>query len=86
VSAFASLLREFRIASGLTQEALTERCRMSRFMIAALERGRRQAPPPPTVALIADSLGGRLSAGRGWPRLHGAQAHPPGFLPAWVVR
>jgi transcriptional regulator with XRE-family HTH domain len=86
VSAFASLLREFRIASGLTQEALTERCRMSRAMIAALERGRREAPRPPAVALIAGSVGGRWSAGRGWRRLRGAQAHPPGFLSAWVVR
>jgi transcriptional regulator with XRE-family HTH domain len=57
VSAFGSLLREFRIAASLTQEALAQRCRLSPVTIAALEQGRRRAPRLSSVMLIADGLG-----------------------------
>ncbi len=53
---FGTLLRHFRVAAALSQEALAERCRMSPDTIAALERGRRLAPRLSTVRLIADAL------------------------------
>jgi predicted ATPase/transcriptional regulator with XRE-family HTH domain len=57
VESFASRLRRFRIAAGLSQEMLAERAQLSRDGIAALERGRRSAPHPQTVARLADALG-----------------------------
>ena len=53
---FGSLLRQFRVAAALSQEALAERCRISPDTIAALERGRRLAPRLATVRVIADAL------------------------------
>ncbi len=58
---FGELLRRFRVAGSLTQEALAEQCRISPATIAAIEQGRRTAPRLSTVRLIADALG--LSAG-----------------------
>ena len=55
-ASFAELLRRFRVAASLTQEALAERCRLSPATIAALETGRRRAPRLSTVADIADAL------------------------------
>jgi predicted ATPase/transcriptional regulator with XRE-family HTH domain len=54
---FAELLRRFRVAASLTQEALAERCRLSPDTIAALEQGRRRAPRLSTVSLISGALG-----------------------------
>jgi predicted ATPase/DNA-binding XRE family transcriptional regulator len=54
---FGKLLREFRIAKGLSQEALAERARISLDTVGALERGRRSAPHRDTLALIAEGLG-----------------------------
>ncbi len=53
------LLRRYRLAAGLSQEALAERATMSVEAISALERGVRQVPRPETVMLLADAL--RLS-------------------------
>jgi predicted ATPase/transcriptional regulator with XRE-family HTH domain len=53
---FGELLRGFRIAASLTQEALAERCRISPNTVAAIEQGRRKTPRLSTVALIADAL------------------------------
>ena len=53
---FGALLRRHRLAAGLSQEGLAERARLSAAAIAALERGRRTAPRPDTVALLADAL------------------------------
>jgi predicted ATPase/DNA-binding XRE family transcriptional regulator len=53
---FAQLLRRFRVAASLTQEALAERCRLSPAAIAAIEQGRRKAPRLSTVRLIAEAL------------------------------
>jgi predicted ATPase/transcriptional regulator with XRE-family HTH domain len=53
---FGELLRGFRIAASLTQEALAERCRISPNTIASIEQGRRKTPRLSTVALIADAL------------------------------
>ena len=54
---FGNLLRQFRIAAGLSQEALAERARISLDTVGALERGRRQAPHRDTLALISEGLG-----------------------------
>jgi predicted ATPase/transcriptional regulator with XRE-family HTH domain len=53
---FGDLLRRFRIAASLTQEALADRCRISPATVAAIEQGRRKAPRLSTVRLIADAL------------------------------
>ncbi|HEV2375239.1 MAG TPA: helix-turn-helix domain-containing protein [Streptosporangiaceae bacterium] len=53
---FGDLLRRFRVAASLTQEALAEQCRLSPATIAAIEQGRRKAPRLSTVRLIADAL------------------------------
>ncbi len=52
----ATLLRQFRLAAGLTQEALAERARLSGRGIADLERGVRRAPRRETVQLLAEAL------------------------------
>lgn len=53
---FGSLLREYRVAAGLTQETLAERAGMSRGAIAKLEGGTRQQPHRATIDLLAEAL------------------------------
>ena len=53
---FGTLLRQHRLAAGLSQEALAERAHMSANGIGALERGYRQAPQRETIALLAGAL------------------------------
>jgi non-specific serine/threonine protein kinase len=73
-SPFGQLLREFRLAAGLSQEALAERAAVSADGISVLERGARRAPHRDTVALIAAAL--ELSNDdRG--RLQAAAVRPP---------
>ncbi len=55
-AAFGELLRELRLAAGLSQEALAERAHMSREGVSALERGLRRVPYRDTVRLLADGL------------------------------
>jgi predicted ATPase/DNA-binding XRE family transcriptional regulator len=55
-SSFAHLLRDLRLAHGLSQEALAEQSGISTDAIRALERGRRTAPRASTLALLADAL------------------------------
>jgi len=55
-ASFAELLRRFRVAASLTQEALAERCGYSPATIAALETGRRKAPRLSAVSDLADAL------------------------------
>ncbi len=57
---FGSLLRKYRLARSLTQEALAAEAGLSRDAIALLERGARRSPRPDTVALLARAL--KLSA------------------------
>jgi transcriptional regulator with XRE-family HTH domain/tetratricopeptide (TPR) repeat protein len=59
-STFAELLREHRLAAGLTQDALAERAGLSTRAISDLERGLKQAPRLATVGLLSDAL--KLSA------------------------
>ncbi len=56
VGDFGSLLREFRCAAGLSQEALAERARLSPGAISALERSARRGPQHQTLALLAEAL------------------------------
>ncbi|PSK98683.1 putative ATPase [Haloactinopolyspora alba] len=53
---FASLLRRHRASAGLSQEELAGRASLSADAVAALERGRRRAPRPLTVRLLASAL------------------------------
>ncbi len=53
---FGDLLRRHRLAATLSQEALAERAGLSGDAIRALERGRRTAPRPETIALLMDAL------------------------------
>ncbi len=55
-SSFGRLLRRYRIAAGLSQEALADRARMSTNGISALERGYRRTPQRETLALLAGAL------------------------------
>lgn len=55
-SEFGILLRRYRIAAGLSQEALAERARMSSDGISALERGHRRTPQRETLALLLGAL------------------------------
>ncbi|HEV2127538.1 MAG TPA: helix-turn-helix transcriptional regulator, partial [Thermomicrobiales bacterium] len=54
---FGTLLRIYRLAAGLTQEALAERAGLSVRGISDLERGARRSPYPETVRLLAEGLG-----------------------------
>ncbi len=53
---FGTLLRRYRLAAGLSQEALAERARMSIDGISALERGYRRTPQRQTLELLAGAL------------------------------
>jgi transcriptional regulator with XRE-family HTH domain len=53
---FATLLRQYRRAAGLTQEELAERAGLSRAAINTLERGTRRTPRKETLALLAEAL------------------------------
>jgi predicted ATPase/tetratricopeptide (TPR) repeat protein/DNA-binding XRE family transcriptional regulator len=53
---FGALLREFRLAARLSQEALAERAGMSARGISDLERGIHRAPYQQTVNLLIDAL------------------------------
>ncbi len=56
---FAVLLRQFRLAAGLTQAELADRAGLSLRGVSDLERGVRRAPHPRTVRQFAEAL--RLS-------------------------
>jgi predicted ATPase/DNA-binding XRE family transcriptional regulator len=72
-ASFATLLKRYRQQSGLTQEALAERARLSREAVSALERAERQYPRADTVELLAQALG---LTGEGWAALHTAAKRP----------
>jgi predicted ATPase len=55
-SEFGTLLREHRLAAGLSQEALAERAKMSTNGVSALERGYRRSPQRETLELLAGAL------------------------------
>jgi predicted ATPase/transcriptional regulator with XRE-family HTH domain len=97
---FGTLLRYHRLTAGLSQEALAERAGISAAAIAALEGGRRTAPRPETLALLAGALGlsagdrATLIAAAGTRDAAGAGARaapsplppsPPPALPTWPI-
>jgi predicted ATPase/transcriptional regulator with XRE-family HTH domain len=53
---FGALLRQYRLAAGLSQEELAERAGLSVAGLSALETGRRQAPYRHTVTLLVRAL------------------------------
>jgi len=53
---FGALVRRYRLTASLTQEALAERAGLSVDAISVIERGKRGAPRPDTVALLARAL------------------------------
>ncbi|HEU5330783.1 MAG TPA: helix-turn-helix domain-containing protein, partial [Thermomicrobiales bacterium] len=55
-SAFGGLLRRYRLAAGLTQEALAERAGVSARAVGDLERDGGRAPRLDTVALLVGAL------------------------------
>lgn len=54
---FGEVLREMRVAAGLSQEELADRADLSADAIASLERGRRKHPRASTVAALVRALG-----------------------------
>jgi predicted ATPase/transcriptional regulator with XRE-family HTH domain len=54
---FGELLRRYRAAAGLTQEALAERAGLSVRGISDLERGVNRRPHRDTLQMLADALG-----------------------------
>ncbi len=55
-SAFGVLLKQYRLAAGLTQEDLAERAELSIRGISDLERGERRAPRRATLVRLATAL------------------------------
>src|SRR5271166_1131619 len=55
-AAFGDLIKEYRLAAGLTQEALGERAGVSSRSIQALERGENR-PQQETARRLAEALG-----------------------------
>jgi transcriptional regulator with XRE-family HTH domain len=51
-----ALLRRWRLAAGMSQEALAERTGLSAKGIAQLETGRRTSPRAETLRLLAEAL------------------------------
>jgi len=89
---FGDLLRRFRLAAALTQDALAERATISARAISDLERGVKHRPQKETVRLLADALDLTVDertlferASRGPSRTHAplrAINPPPHNLPA----
>jgi predicted ATPase/transcriptional regulator with XRE-family HTH domain len=53
---FGQMIRRFRVAAALSQEALAERSGVSARAVSDLERGLRSAPRLETVRMLADAL------------------------------
>jgi predicted ATPase/DNA-binding XRE family transcriptional regulator len=68
---FGSLLKRYRLAAGLTHEALAELAGLSARTISDIERGVSRRPRPDTVALLIDAL--QLSPTHGTALMHAAR-------------
>jgi predicted ATPase len=79
---FAALLREERLAAGLTQEELHRRSEVALRTISDLERGKFPTPRAQTVRMLADGLG--LSGVRRERLERAARGAPAGPDPAAV--
>ena len=90
-AAFGVLLKRYRVAAGLSQEALAERARLSVRAVSAYERGERQAPYRDTMALLVQALSlspeGAATLEAAVPRRRGPEALPgPGETSASATR
>lgn len=56
IAAFSEVLKEYRLAAGLTQEELAERANLSTRAVSDLERGVRRTPQKETIGLLARAL------------------------------
>ena len=85
MTSFGELLRQRRLAAGLTQEALAERAGISAKAISDLERDPDRTPRLDTIGLLADALG--LGPGERAGLLAAARPQPPdGAERAMVIR
>src|SRR5581483_7150763 len=90
--AFGDLLKHYRLAAGLTQEALAQRARLSARAVTDLERGVNRTPRRHTLRLLEEAL--RLSdlerarlaaaAGRDEASAPGIARREPRALPSTV--
>jgi predicted ATPase/transcriptional regulator with XRE-family HTH domain len=71
---FSALLRQYRLAAGLSQEQLAERAAVSTRGVSDLERGLSRAPRASTVGRLIQALGLEGAAVR---RLMAAAGYPP---------
>jgi transcriptional regulator with XRE-family HTH domain len=82
--AFGPLLRRYRVAAQLSQEALAEAAGLSSRAVRALEGGERRAPHRETLRLLAVALRlppaecDRLTAAVQRPRVSRSTRRPPG--------
>ena len=81
-SVFGDLLRRYRVARGLTQEALAERAGLSVRTVSDLERGVNLTPRADTLPLLAAALEGQAAELRS--RLERIEAQRP--RPGWLAR
>src|SRR5438445_8626791 len=56
LATFATRLKRYRLAAGLSQEALADRANLSVRGISNLERGVRHLPQHATIELLAEAL------------------------------
>jgi predicted ATPase/DNA-binding XRE family transcriptional regulator len=75
-SRFGAILKRYRVAAGLSQEALAARASLSARAISDLERGLHRTPHPGTIDLLATALA--LTPDQRAVLL--AEAHPPAPL------
>ena len=85
MTSFGELLRQTRLAAGLTQEALAERAGVSAKAVSDLERDPDRTPRLDTIGLLADALD--LDPGERAGLLAAARPQPPnGAERAAVIR
>ena len=60
---FGALLKRYRMAAGLTQEALAERANLSARAISDLERGLSRAPRYDTLDMLTSAMNLEASSG-----------------------
>ena len=77
VPSFGDLLRQHRLATGLSQEELAELAGISARAISDLERGARHRPYRATVTQLAQALGLGEEEWRGLQLAARGQARPP---------
>ena len=83
---FGALLKTYRTAAGLTQEALAERAGLSARGLQDLERGVHQTPRRDTVEMLATALGLAASARAALLAAIKAPAPPPPFKGRYFMR